>query len=194
MKRFALSVALPLLFVLLALAAIVHVTGPGWSMWGGETDSGPQVPRAPAPPAGSLSIPVEGVARAALADGWRVSPSSRHGHHAIDIPAPAGTPVLAVADGRIEKLSEGERGGAAIYERSRDGGTIYFYAHLDHYAPALAEGQAVSAGQVIAAVGTTGDAEAGAPHLHFEVHRMAPGEAWWQGREVNPYPLLKGAG
>ncbi len=193
MKRFALSVALPLLFVLLALSAIVHVTGPGWSMGGGEAGSGPQVPRAPAPPLGSLAIPVEGVARAALADGWRVSPSGRQGHHAIDIPVLAGTSVLAAADGRIEKLSEGERSGTAIYERSRDGGTIYVYAHLDHYAPALAEGQAVRAGQVIAAVGATGDAEAGAPHLHFEVHRMAPGEAWWQGREVNPYPLLKGA-
>lgn len=194
MKRFTLSVALPLLFVLLAVAAIVHVTGPGWSMGGGEAGSGPRVPRAPAPPLGSLVIPVEGVTRAALADGWRASPSGRHGHHAIDIPAPAGTPVLAAADGRIEKLNEGERSGTAIYERSRDGGTIYFYAHLDHYAPALSEGQAVHVGQVIAAVGASGDAEAGAPHLHFEVHRMAPGEAWWQGREVNPYPLLKGAG
>ncbi len=194
MKRVALSVALPLLFALLALAAIIYVTGPGWSVGGGEAGSGPQVPRAPAPPLGSLAIPVEGVTRAALVNGWRVAPSSRHGHHAIDIPAPVGTPVLAAADGRIEKLNDGESSGTAIYERSRDGGTIYVYAHLDHYAPALSEGQAVHAGQVIAAVGVSGDAEAAPPHLHFEVHRMAPGEAWWQGRGVNPYPLLKGAG
>lgn len=195
MRRPGLWVVLVSVFVLLLMAAVVHVTGPGWSTGGGEAGSGPKVPRAPAPPVGSLVIPVQGVTRVALHDSWRAPHAgSRHGHRAIDIPAPIGTPVVAVADGRIEKLYESERSGTAIYERSRDGGTVYFYAHLDHYAPALADGQAVHAGQVIAAVGTTGDGEASASHLHFEVHRMAPGEAWWQGREVNPYPLLKGNG
>lgn len=192
MRRPGLSVLLLPLFVLLGLAAIVHVTGPGWSMGGGDAGSGPQVPRAPSPPAGSLVIPVQGVTREALHDSWRAPHvSSRHGHRAIDIPAQSGTPVVAAADGRIEKLYEGDRSGTAIYERSRDGGTVYFYAHLDAYAPGLAEGQVIRAGQAIGTVGATGDADPGAPHLHFEVRRMAAGEGWWQGRPVNPYPLLQ---
>ena len=47
-------------------------------------------------------------------------------------------------------------------------------------------------GQVIAQVGHTGDASAAGPHLHFAVNRMAPGERWWDGTPINPYPLLAG--
>ncbi len=196
MNRFGIIFALVLLFGLIGLAAVVRVTGPGWSTGpGGDAGSGPQVSRAPPPSAGTLAVPVQGVARTALTDTWN---DAREGgarkHNAIDIMAPIGTPVLAAADGRIEKLFESGRGGTTIYERSADGGTIYYYAHLDRYAPTLVEGQVVRAGQVIAAVGATGDADPGAPHLHFEIHRMAPGEAWWQGSEVNPYPLLKAGG
>ena len=47
-------------------------------------------------------------------------------------------------------------------------------------------------GQVIGAVGSTGDASAEGPHLHYEIKVMAPGEPWWQGRGIDPYPLLAG--
>lgn len=190
MSRFGIIVALVLLFGLVAFATMVRVTGPGWSGAGAPT-SGPRLERAPAPPSGALVIPVQGVAKAALADNWA---EPRGGgvrvHHAIDIMAPAGTPVIATADGTIEKLFQSRQGGITIYQRSADGGVVYYYAHLDRYAPTLVQGQVVKAGQVIAAVGSTGDADPGAPHLHFEVHRMAPGEGWWQGQEINPYPLL----
>ncbi len=196
MSRFGIVFALLLLVGLIGLAAVVRVTGPGWSVGsGGEAGSGPQVSRAPRPAVEALVVPVQGVARGALTDSWN---DAREGgvrqHHAIDIMAAAGAPVLAAADGRIEKLFESRAGGLTIYERSTDGGTIYYYAHLDRYAPTLVEGKMVRAGQVIAAVGVTGNADPGSPHLHFEIHRMAPGEAWWQGREVNPYPLLKAEG
>jgi murein DD-endopeptidase MepM/ murein hydrolase activator NlpD len=145
------------------------------------------------PQAGALILPVQGVDRAELRDNWsEPRGDGNRVHHAIDIMAPAGTPVLATADGKIEKLFLSRLGGNTIYERSADGGIVYYYAHLDRYAPALVEGQPVKAGQAIAVVGSTGDADPSAPHLHFEIHRMAPGEGWWQGEEVNPYPVLTG--
>lgn len=195
MNRFGVIVASLLLIGLIAFAAMVRVTGPGWTGHAEEGGIGPAVPRAPAPLAGTLAMPVQGVLPAALRDDWSdPRGNGMRAHHAIDIMAPDGTPVLAAADGRIEKLFDSRLGGLSVYERSADGGTIYYYAHLDRYAPTLAEGQTVRAGQEIAMVGSTGDADPAAPHLHFEVHRMAAGEGWWQGRAVNPYPLLKATG
>ena len=69
---------------------------------------------------------------------------------------------------------------------------IYYYAHLDGYAPGLVEGMAVTPGQVLGFVGSSGDADPGAPHLHFAIMALAPGETWSQGRPINPYRLLGG--
>ncbi|MBC9031548.1 M23 family metallopeptidase [Sphingomonas sp. JC676] len=139
----------------------------------------------------SLIIPVQGVRANQLSDTWG---QSRGGgtreHHAIDIMAPQGTPVLAAAGGTVEKIFESVNGGHTIYVRTPDGGTIHYYAHLDTYG--VAEKQVVQQGQQIATVGNTGSAAGGAPHLHFEIKIMQPGEAWWQGTNVNPYPLLAG--
>ncbi len=107
--------------------------------------------------------------------------------------APGGTAVLAAAPGRVEKLFTSDLGGLTIYVRSPGGRWIYYYAHLAGYAPGLAEGQAVARGQRIGFVGDTGDAGPGNTHLHFGLQRMAPGERWWQGQSVNPYPLLAGS-
>ncbi|MDQ4087690.1 MAG: M23 family metallopeptidase, partial [Pseudomonadota bacterium] len=114
-------------------------------------------------------------------------------HNAIDIMAPRGTPVVAAAPGTVEKLffSRGG-GGITAYVRSPDRQWIYYYAHLDAYAPGLREGQNVRQGDPIGTVGSSGNANPAGPHLHFAVHRMAPGEDWHQGRAVNPYPLLAG--
>ena len=189
MSRFGLIVAGLIGLLLIGFVSIVHVTGPGWSGVGGGT-SGPKVTAA-TPFSGAVMIPVQGVAASALHDDWaEPRGGGTREHHAIDIMAARGTPVLAAADGSIEKLFQSKLGGTTIYERSADGGTVFYYAHLDHYVPTLVEGQAVRAGQEIAAVGSTGDADPGAPHLHFEIHRMAPGERWWQGTEINPYPVL----
>lgn len=142
---------------------------------------------------GALVLPVAGVKPGQLTDTWGQSRANGgREHHAIDIMAPRGTPVIAAAPGKVEKLFESHDGGHTVYVRSPDGGTIYYYAHLDAYRAGLAEGQTVKAGDVIATVGSTGNASPEAPHLHFEIKRMAPGEGWWQGREINPYPLLAG--
>ncbi|WP_188065540.1 M23 family metallopeptidase [Sphingobium sp. KCTC 72723] len=143
---------------------------------------------------GALLIPVEGVPVSALVDTFaqgRAAGARRH--DAIDIMAARGRAVLAVADGRINKIFWSHDGGRTLYLRSRDGRTVYYYAHLDRYADGLREGQGVRRGQRLASVGSTGNADPAAPHLHFAVHAMQPGESWHGGRAVNPYPLLRAA-
>ena len=140
-----------------------------------------------------LAIPVVGVKASDLVDTFDSARSAGRRHDAIDIMAAEGTPVIAAADGTIEKLffSHGG-GGITIYERATDPKWMYYYAHLSAYAPGLAEGQKVKRGQVIGRVGHTGDASPSGPHLHFAINSMAPGERWWQGTPINPYPLLAG--
>jgi len=150
--------------------------------------------RAPAAPAapftGELTIPVQGVAAAALADTFGDARGTRP-HNAIDIMAPAGTAVVAAAPGAVEKLFVSDAGGNTVYVRSNDRLTIFYYAHLQSYAPGLAEGQAVRAGQALGTVGSTGNADPAAPHLHFEVLRTTAGARWYDpATAVNPYPLL----
>lgn len=139
-----------------------------------------------------LALPVVGIKPSQLTDTFDDARSQGRRHDAIDIMAPEGTPVIAAADGKIEKLFNSVRGGTTIYERSADGQWIYYYAHLSAYAPGLSEGQDVKRGQVIGRVGHTGDASAAGPHLHFAVNRMASGDHWWNGTAINPYPLLAG--
>ena len=143
-------------------------------------------------PAG-LAIPVVGVKPTDLVDTFDAARASGRRHDAIDIMAAEGTPVIAAADGTIEKLffSHGG-GGITIYERATDPRWQYYYAHLSAYAPGLSEGQQIKRGQVIAKVGHTGDASASGPHLHFAINQMAQGQRWWQGTPINPYPLLAG--
>jgi peptidoglycan LD-endopeptidase LytH len=140
-----------------------------------------------------LAIPVTGVRADQLTDTFTQARANGRRHDAIDIMAGEGTPVIAAADGTIEKLffSKGG-GGITLYERSPDQKWMYYYAHLSTYAPGLHEGQQVKRGQVIALVGHTGDASAAGPHLHFAINTMGPGERWWQGTPINPYPLLAG--
>jgi len=148
---------------------------------------------APAPvgAGGGLIIPVAGIPAAQLVDTWGQSRASgAREHHAIDILAPRGTPVLAAAAGTVEKLFESNDGGHTIYIRRTDPAWIDYYAHLDSYAPDLREGVVVRQGQAIGAVGSTGNASPEAPHLHYEIKRMAPAESWWQGENINPYPIL----
>ena len=141
-----------------------------------------------------LLVPVQGVEPADLSDTFGDARGDERMHEALDIMAPAGTPVLAVADGHIEKLFDSDRGGLTIYQFEPSGAWCYYYAHLQSYAPGLAEGQAVRRGDVIGYVGSTGNADPAAPHLHFAIFALTPERQWWTGTPVNPYPLLTGAG
>ena len=144
-------------------------------------------------PAG-LAIPVVGIGREQLVDTFtQARAGGARAHDAIDIMAPAGTPVVAAAPGTVEKLffSQGG-GGISAYVRSDDRHWTYYYAHLQEYAPGLAEGQRVARGTPIGRVGSTGNANPAGPHLHFAINRMNPGEKWYNGTPINPYPLLAG--
>jgi peptidoglycan LD-endopeptidase LytH len=155
-------------------------------------------PRSARPPlAGSellaarrLAVPVQGVRRTQLRDTFEERRGAGRKHKAIDIMAPWGTPVLAVDDGRIAKISSNRGGGLALYQADPTGRFVYYYAHLAGYADDLREGQAVRRGDVIAYVGATGNAPATAPHLHFAVMLLAPERRWWGGEAVNPYGAL----
>ena len=156
------------------------------------TEPNPDLVLAPS----GFAIPVAGMSPADLVDTYN---QSRAGgvrvHNAIDIMAPEGTPVIAAADGTVEKLYYSRGGGGiTVYVRSDDGRWIHYYAHLQEYAPGLQEGQRVSRGDRLGSVGSTGNADPAGPHLHFAVHRMEPGEPWYEGTPVNPYPLLAGGG
>ncbi len=142
-----------------------------------------------------LAVPVTGVRADQLIDTFTQSRAGGRPHDAIDIMAPHGTPVVAAAEGTVEKLFFSQSGGGiTAYVRSPDRRWTYYYAHLQAYAPGLREGQRVARGDRIGLVGSTGNANPAGPHLHFAIHEMAAGERWWQGRAVNPYPILAGRG
>src|SRR5205814_7517766 len=101
-----------------------------------------------------------GAARSDVPGGW---------HHGDDIFAELGTPVVAVADGTLNRVGWERLGGWRLWVRDRAADEFY-YAHLSAYSPlALRDGR-VYRGDVIGFVGNTGDAFTTLPHLHFEVH------------------------
>jgi len=135
-----------------------------------------------------LIVPVQGVVRRDLADTWGHARSEGRAHEGIDILAPQGTPVLAVADGRIVRFFDSERGGITIYQFDATDRFVYYYAHLSARGAGLAEGDEVRQGQVIGYVGMTGNAPI--PHLHFEIQRLGAERRWWEADSMNPYPIL----
>jgi murein DD-endopeptidase MepM/ murein hydrolase activator NlpD len=141
----------------------------------------------------TVVIPVAGIRADDLKDNF-ADPRSGHVHGALDIMAPRGTPVLAAVDGTIRKLFTSRAGGLTIYEFDRAGEMSYYYAHLDRYVDGLREGREVKRGDIIGYVGSTGNAPANAPHLHFAISVLPPTGEWWKGEAINPYPILTGRG
>ena len=139
-----------------------------------------------------LLVPVQGILPKQLSDTFTQSRGEGRLHDAIDILAPRGTPVLAVADGRVAKLFTSKPGGLTLYQFDADEKLAYYYAHLDAYSPTLVEGQQLHRGDVIGYVGSTGNASPEAPHLHFAIFILGADKKWWQGKAINPYPLLGG--
>ena len=142
-------------------------------------------------PALRISLPIKDLKASDIHDTF----TERRGggtrpHEATDIMAPRGTPVLAVNDGKIEKLFLSKPGGNTIYQFDPTERYCYYYAHLDRYPDYLHEGMAVARGDVIGYVGTTGDAEPDAPQLHFAIFKLGPEKSWWKGEAIDPYPIL----
>lgn len=145
-------------------------------------------------PGGDLTLPVAGVKPTELVDTFTAARAGgARVHDAIDIMAAHGTPVVAAAPGRVEKLFLSDTGGKTVYVRSSDGRTVYYYAHLQDYAAGLSENQRVVQGQRLGTVGSTGNADPSGPHLHFAIMQTSPQAEWWEpSTAVNPYPLLAG--
>ena len=142
--------------------------------------------KVPAEPDETLLVPVDGVRVADIVDTFGAPRGSGRTHAGIDIFAPRGTPVRSATGGfvwAVEGVSP--LGGNAVTVVGA-GGRRYYYSHLDRFADNLREGQPVTPDTVLGYVGTSGNAEATPPHLHFE---FADGFSCdWN--VVNPYPLL----
>ena len=150
----------------------------------------PVVAQAQPAPQRRLLFPLRGHDRAVLRDNFDEGRGKRR-HEALDIMAPRGTEVVAVDDGRVAKIFRSAAGGLSVYQFDAEERYAYYYAHLDGYAPGLAEGMRVKRGDLLGYVGSTGNAPKHAPHLHFAVFELGQERKWWKGKAVNPYAWLK---
>jgi murein DD-endopeptidase MepM/ murein hydrolase activator NlpD len=139
---------------------------------------------------GKLLVPVQGIKSAQLTDTFYQPRGEQRQHEALDIMAPTGTPVIAVADGKVVKLFQSKPGGLTVYQFDPTEQFAYYYAHLDRYADGLAEGMDVKRGTVIGYVGVTGNSDPNAPHLHFALVSLTAEKQWWKGTPINPFPLM----
>jgi peptidoglycan LD-endopeptidase LytH len=140
---------------------------------------------------GSLTIPVVGACPEQLRDTYSESRAEGRAHNALDIMAKCDTQVVAATAGKIVKLFQSERGGVTIYQMDADNRTVYYYAHLARYADGLAEGRFAQEGEIIGYVGDTGNVVHSACHLHFAIWTVTDPKRYWDGENINPYPLLR---
>ncbi len=138
----------------------------------------------------ALMVPVLGVTASSLHDSFLDRRGSSRTHHAVDILAARGTPVLAADDGRVLRMRTNALGGITVYALDAGERFVYYYAHLERYAATLSEGKIVSKGEVIGYVGTTGDAPRNLPHLHFQLMKRPDSARWWDGTPIDPLPFL----
>ncbi|HEY6635217.1 MAG TPA: peptidoglycan DD-metalloendopeptidase family protein [Acidimicrobiia bacterium] len=169
-----------------AAAAAAAEAAPVADSGSGGGDSTPEAtpdttPPAPPPvPSGSGTCPVAGAV--SFSDSWGAPRSGGRSHRGVDMIAARGVPIVAIYSGRVYRTSTSSLGGNSVYFYS-DAGDLYYYAHLDSFGD-ISPGQSVPAGYVLGYNGSTGNAPAYLPHLHFEYH---PGG----GGAVNPYPLVR---
>jgi murein DD-endopeptidase MepM/ murein hydrolase activator NlpD len=140
--------------------------------------------------AGELIVPVVGVRPDDLLDTFDEARGTRR-HHALDIPAPRGTPVLSATAGKVLRLFRSQAGGLMVYASDATNRFVLMYGHLDAYAKGLADGMPLARGDTIGFVGTTGNAPPNLPHLHFAIARTSDVARWWTGMPVDPRPLLR---
>jgi murein DD-endopeptidase MepM/ murein hydrolase activator NlpD len=139
----------------------------------------------------NLTLPISGLKRDDIQDTFTQSRAAGERiHEATDIMSPRGTPVVAVDNGIIAKLFTSKPGGLTIYQFDSNEKFCFYYAHLDRYVGGLREGLLVKRGDTIGYVGSTGNADPNAPHLHFAIFELGPEKRWWEGKPINPYPIL----
>jgi murein DD-endopeptidase MepM/ murein hydrolase activator NlpD len=132
-------------------------------------------------PDSTLAMPLQDVAKKQIANTWHAPRGTDRVHEGQDIFAPKGTPIYSATEGYVYNVDENRLGGQTVSVIGA-GGRVYYYAHLDSYAPNLAEGDHVTTQTVLGYVGTTGNAQGTPPHLHFGVYT--------RGGAINPLPLI----
>jgi murein DD-endopeptidase MepM/ murein hydrolase activator NlpD len=132
-------------------------------------------------PESRIAMPLQDVTKRQIADTWGAPRGTGRRHEGQDIFAPKGTPILSATSGYVYKIGENNLGGQTVSVISK-GGRVYYYAHLDSYAPGLEVGDRVSTRTVLGYVGTTGNAQGTPPHLHFGIYTFTGA--------INPLPLL----
>lgn len=139
----------------------------------------------------NLGLPMTNLKRSDIHDTFaQARGGGERRHEATDIMAPKGTPVVAVDTGIIAKLFTSQTGGLTVYQFDPSQKYAYYYAHLDRYAEGLREGMLVKKGDRVGYVGVTGNADPKGPHLHFAIFELGPEKHWWEGKPINPYPIL----
>lgn len=114
-------------------------------------------------------FPVAGKGNAAMSSFWGAPrDGGSRSHEGIDIFAAKGTPLLAVADGRVHSTGERGLGGKQVWLREEVLGRNIYYANLDSII--AKDGDWAKRGDTLGLVGNTGNAAGGSPHLHFAVY------------------------
>jgi hypothetical protein len=132
-------------------------------------------------PDAKLAMPLPEVLKKQVADTWHAARGSNRLHEGQDIFAPKGTPILSATSGYVYKIGDNTLGGHTVSVIG-NGGRVYYYAHLDSFAPGIQEGDRVSTKSLLGYVGTTGNAQGTPPHLHFGVYTSSGA--------IDPLPLL----
>jgi murein DD-endopeptidase MepM/ murein hydrolase activator NlpD len=142
-----------------------------------------------------LMVPVAGVAPSQVQDTFNAPrDGGARRHHALDIFAPVGTPVLSADDGVVLAVKRNRLGGLVIYATDPERRFVYYYAHLSRCQPDLTRGRRLGRGDVIGYVGTTGNADPRWPHLHFQVMLHPGDDRYWNGTPIDPLPYFASAG
>ena len=171
-----------------AVGAAGHVGAPPLTPTGSETVTDEDV----ALLVREIAMPLDGVNPGTLRSNFdeRRGGGARQ-HQALDIMAARRTPVKSAASGRVLKLFTSAAGGLMVYAADSSERFILMYAHLDGYAPDLRDGSPLVRGQLLGYVGSTGNAIASAPHLHFAIARSADVRRWSKGQPIDPLPVLQ---
>lgn len=133
-----------------------------------------------------LGVPVVGLRASDVHSTWHARRPGGRRHEGIDLFAARGTPVVSATRGVVWRVGDDALGGRVVTVLG-DGPALYYYAHLDDWAPGLQVGQRVERGAALGTVGNTGNARTTPPHLHFGVYRVG----WLRSRAVDPAPLLR---
>jgi len=132
-------------------------------------------------PDSKIVMPLSDVTKKQIANTWHAPRGIDRLHEGQDIFAPKGTPIYSATTGYVYKVGENPLGGQTVSVIGA-GGRIYYYAHLDSYAPGIEVGDPANTKTLLGYVGTTGNAQGTPPHLHFGVYTSSGA--------INPLPLI----